>query len=195
MTERQRQTSGDYAAVAGLILSFGPSLPLTQTVNIDVFGDTLPESDELFFVNLSQPNSLTIDDSQGVATIVNDDVLPLVFNGVPVFNQKIQPNAPAPKGYGLYQDTGGSVYLHNGEFTESVTDLSITGRGYDWELTRTYRSGVRSIGPLGHNWDFADNRRLVEVNAGNLTNIQSSFLMRSPAMWCGWMATIAPIST
>ena len=32
-------TSGDYAAVAGLILSFGPSLPLLQTVSIDVFGD------------------------------------------------------------------------------------------------------------------------------------------------------------
>ncbi|MDC0936556.1 Calx-beta domain-containing protein, partial [Pirellulales bacterium] len=173
-------TSGDYAAVAGLILNFGPSLPLSQTVNIDVFGDTLPESDELFFVNLSQPNSLTIDDSQGVATIVNDDALPLVLNGVPVFNQKIQPNAPAPNGYGLYQDTGGSVYLHNGEFTESVTDLSITGRGYDWESTRTYRSGVRSIGPLGQNWDFADNRRLVEVNAGNLTSIQGSFPNAQP---------------
>jgi len=61
-------TGGDYTAVTGLVLNFGPSLPLSQIVSVDVVGDLLPESAELFFVNLSLPSGLTLDDSQGVAT-------------------------------------------------------------------------------------------------------------------------------
>ena len=168
-------SSGDYTSLSGLVLNFGPSLPLAQTVNVDIAGDLVPEADELFFVNLSSPNGLTIDDSQAVGTIVNDDNVSTVFNGVPIFNQKIQPNAPVPTGYGILQDSGGSVYLHSGEFTSSATDLSVTGRGFDWGFTRTYRSGISSEGPLGHNWDFSDNRRLVEANPTNLATLQISF--------------------
>ncbi|MBL8792802.1 MAG: hypothetical protein JNM56_02755 [Planctomycetia bacterium] len=84
---------------------------------------------------------------------------------------------PMPPGVlGDPQDTGyHQVYLNDGESTQVRTDLSIPGRGLDWEFTRVYRSGVQFDGPLGQNWDFADNRRLREVNPFNLDEIKLSF--------------------
>ncbi len=37
----------------------------------------------------------------------------------------------------------------NGELIETVTDLHLAGVGIDFDLTRTYRSGVYYFGPLG----------------------------------------------
>ena len=166
-----------------------------QTIFVTVHGDANLEGDERFFVTLSQPNGLTISDSQAVATILNDDGISPLFNLVPIFNQKIEPNVPLPDGYGIHQDTGGHVNLHNGEFTERATDLVIPGRGLDWEFTRSYRSGITFDGPMGQNWDFSDNRRLVAVNALNLTFSRLTFSAQRLAMWFGWTAWAAPIST
>jgi autotransporter-associated beta strand protein len=67
---------GDYNAVATTQLSFAPgetTKPLTVTVN----GDTVFESDEQFFVNLSNPSATaTILDGQGTGAITNDDAAP-----------------------------------------------------------------------------------------------------------------------
>jgi len=66
----------DYAANSGT-LNFAGMADETQTITIDVTGDTTAEVDEKFFVNLSNVSAggrnLTIDDSQGLGTIVNDD--------------------------------------------------------------------------------------------------------------------------
>ena len=43
--------------------------PIVVTIN----GDTTNEFDETFLVNLSSPVNATLNDSQGVGTIVNDD--------------------------------------------------------------------------------------------------------------------------
>jgi hypothetical protein len=43
------------------------------TVDVSVNGDTVVETDEVFFVNLLDPMNATIADEQGVATILNDD--------------------------------------------------------------------------------------------------------------------------
>src|SRR5262249_40289424 len=45
----------------------------SQTVTILVNGDRTKEPDETFYVNLSNPVSAVITDSQGVGTILNDD--------------------------------------------------------------------------------------------------------------------------
>ncbi|HEX8203359.1 MAG TPA: Calx-beta domain-containing protein, partial [Isosphaeraceae bacterium] len=50
----------------------------TQTVSVQVNGDTLDEDDETFVINLSSPTNATIVDGQGVATILDDDPLPTV---------------------------------------------------------------------------------------------------------------------
>jgi hypothetical protein len=65
----------DYNAVATTQLSFAPgeiSKQLTVTVN----GDTVFESDEQFFVNLTNPVNATLLDAQGAGTITNDDAAP-----------------------------------------------------------------------------------------------------------------------
>jgi multiple sugar transport system substrate-binding protein len=46
-------------------------------------------------------------------------------------------------------------------FTEQL--LVARPRPLDWVFRRTYRSDVRLDGPLGHNWEFADARRLLEL--------------------------------
>src|SRR6185436_10601946 len=48
----------------------------TQTVTVQVSGDTLSETDENFFVDLGAPTLATIMKSRGVVTIANDDAVP-----------------------------------------------------------------------------------------------------------------------
>jgi hypothetical protein len=66
----------DYVPISGT-LSYAPG-ETTRTVVVTVNGDTTTESSETFFVNLSVPVNAVIGDGQGVGTIVNDDLAPLV---------------------------------------------------------------------------------------------------------------------
>lgn len=61
----------DYLANSGT-LTFAPG-DVSETVTVTVNADSIGESDEDFFVNLSNPLGLIIADSQGVGTITNDD--------------------------------------------------------------------------------------------------------------------------
>lgn len=66
----------DYQAKSGT-LTFAPDVT-SQTISIAVKGDTMVEPDETFFVNLSNANiddytHVSIIDSQGIGTILNDD--------------------------------------------------------------------------------------------------------------------------
>jgi len=61
----------DYAASLGT-LTFDPGVE-TLTVAVTVNGDTDEESDETFFVNLTNAVGATITDAQGVGTILDDD--------------------------------------------------------------------------------------------------------------------------
>jgi hypothetical protein len=64
-------TANDYVAASGTA-TFSPGVT-ARTVTITVIGDTRPEADETFFVNLSGAVNATIADGQGVGTIQNDD--------------------------------------------------------------------------------------------------------------------------
>jgi RHS repeat-associated protein len=73
-------------------------------------------------------------------------------------------------------DTGpNSVYLDHGGFITAATDLAIPGRGLDWEFHRKYRSAKSFDGPLGNNWEFNYNQRLVEVTGVNLAEFAEDF--------------------
>jgi len=61
----------DYVATAGTV-TFPPGVT-SQPVVIPIIGDAIFESDETFFVNLSNPVNGAISVGQGVGTIVNDD--------------------------------------------------------------------------------------------------------------------------
>ncbi|MEO1431599.1 MAG: Calx-beta domain-containing protein [Cyanobacteria bacterium J06633_8] len=70
----------DYTATTGT-LTFNPG-ETSKTIDVPVIGDTIDESDETFYVNLSNANRGVIVDVQGVGTIIDDDgtppTLPLV---------------------------------------------------------------------------------------------------------------------
>ena len=61
----------DYTSTSGT-LTFSPG-QTTRTISVSVRGDNSQESNETLFVNLSSPSNVTIADSQGQGTIVNDD--------------------------------------------------------------------------------------------------------------------------
>ncbi|MCR9253694.1 MAG: cadherin domain-containing protein, partial [bacterium] len=68
-------TDGDYDAIATTTLTFNPG-ETSKTVSVTVNGDSKDESDESFFVDLSNPTNATITDNQGEGTITNDDTAP-----------------------------------------------------------------------------------------------------------------------
>jgi hypothetical protein len=61
----------DYVATSGT-LTFAPGVT-TQTITVNVTGDTTVEPNETFFVNLSNPTNATVATAQGTGTITNDD--------------------------------------------------------------------------------------------------------------------------
>ncbi len=82
----------DYQSTSGT-LTFTPG-QTSKTVTVKVVGDTKVESNETFFVNLSNAVNATIADNQGVGTINNDDQaqpdLTIQSSTVtPDFNQKV----------------------------------------------------------------------------------------------------------
>jgi hypothetical protein len=66
----------DYTTIPTTPLNFAAGGPLTQTVSVSVNGDTTVETNETFYVNLSNCTGCVIGDSQGTGTITNDDSVP-----------------------------------------------------------------------------------------------------------------------
>ncbi len=64
-------TGSDYASASGP-LSFTPQA-LSRTITVQVTGDTAPEPDETFTVNLANPTGAVLEDGSGLGTILNDD--------------------------------------------------------------------------------------------------------------------------
>jgi len=67
------------------------------------------------------------------------------------------------------------VVMATGELEFTQTDLKIPGRGFDFELKRTYRSRIHFNGRLGYNWVFNYHEMLVipDVSDAN-QNVQRS---------------------
>jgi hypothetical protein len=85
----------DYESRTGT-LGFAPA-DTTMTITIKVCGDTVSETGETFFVNLSNAIKATISDNQGLGMIANDDSLTYNFEGffAPVDNPPIVNTAKA----------------------------------------------------------------------------------------------------
>ncbi|MBW4532174.1 MAG: VCBS repeat-containing protein [Aphanothece saxicola GSE-SYN-MK-01-06B] len=75
----------DYVATSGT-LNFTGNAGETKTVSVTINGDTTVEPNESFFLNLSAPtNGVTLADSQGAGTILNDDAAPVAITTTPAF--------------------------------------------------------------------------------------------------------------
>ncbi|MEE4311148.1 MAG: choice-of-anchor D domain-containing protein [candidate division KSB1 bacterium] len=64
-------STDDYTSTSGTL-----DIPPGNTsgnIDVSITGDLIFESDEIFYVNLSDPNNVSIQDEQGVGTILNDD--------------------------------------------------------------------------------------------------------------------------
>src|SRR5258706_10329650 len=66
----------DYSWGSGAAL-FGPGV-VSRTISVPIIGDFRDEFDETFFLNISNATNATIADSQGMATILDDDPTPTV---------------------------------------------------------------------------------------------------------------------
>ena len=68
---------GDYQPISGLVLTFNPGDPLTQTVTVLVNGDPAPEATETFTINLSNPTGphASLARAMGIGTILNPFVV------------------------------------------------------------------------------------------------------------------------
>ena len=77
-------TSGsDYVGVATTTVTFAPGV-VSLPVSVTITGDADAESDETFFVNLTNAVGGTISDAQGVGTILDDDS-PIVTSALFVY--------------------------------------------------------------------------------------------------------------
>ncbi|MDH3825023.1 MAG: hypothetical protein OES14_04455, partial [Nitrosopumilus sp.] len=145
----------DYVAASGIatILDGNPSVEITVLVN----GDTTPEDDENFFVNLISSDGPAISDSQGVGTIENDDVDPSALSITSIDNNFGSPGETIIVTLtGTAFDPTANITLENGSGktptvnTSSITDTEIilavviSDKGTkigDWELTVTNPDG------------------------------------------------------
>jgi hypothetical protein len=75
-TDNTTLAGSDYVATSGTV-TFAPGQQ-SQTVSVNVKGDTTFEPTESFFVLLSNASNATISDNQGIGTIVNDDSQPSI---------------------------------------------------------------------------------------------------------------------
>jgi hypothetical protein len=92
---------GDFQHTSGT-LTFGAG-QTSKTVTVDVLGDTLVESNETFFVDLSGASGATLADARGQGTIVDDDATApepppgtwLATPAVPGFRVKVRVGGPS----------------------------------------------------------------------------------------------------
>jgi hypothetical protein len=72
----------DYTASNGTV-TFSPGTT-SQTISVDILGELITESNESFFINLSNANNATISDNQALVTIQNDDQTTLSIGDVTI---------------------------------------------------------------------------------------------------------------
>jgi uncharacterized repeat protein (TIGR01451 family) len=127
---------GDYTTKS-LTSQTIPAGSSTYSFTVLVNGDTTPETNETFFVNVTNVTGANVTDGQGQGTIVNDDVAPnLTINdvslnegnaGTTTFTFTVSLSAPAPAG-GVTFDiaTANSSAVAPGDYTaKSLTSQTI----------------------------------------------------------------------
>ena len=107
----------DYTSTTGT-LTFTPG-QTTQTITVLVVGETVPEANETFLVNLSGATNASISDNQGIGTITNDDV-PVTVNPGTV------PNGTVAVAYSQTLTASGGVAPYNFTVTAGALPAGLT---------------------------------------------------------------------
>ncbi len=107
----------DYTSTSGTLI-FTPG-QTTLTITVPVIGETVPEANETFFVNLSGAVNATITDNQGQVSIANDDV-PVTVNPATV------PNGTVAAAYSQTLTASGGVAPYSFAVTAGALPAGVT---------------------------------------------------------------------
>ena len=156
----------DLAEVAATSVEFSPGETEKQ-ITIFVNGDTTPELDETFSVNLTNAVGGSIDDGEGLGTIVNDDTNPsvrLITNGMILTESGGTITITAELSFAAVQPVTidlaftGNAALGD-DYSASATSIVIPVGGTSGSITLT---GLMDI--------FIDPNEIVTVSIDNVTN-------------------------
>ncbi len=121
----------DYTAANGTV-AFGPG-ERSKTVSVIVLGDTIPEPDEAFVVQLTDPVNATATDSQGRASITDDDQAVISIDdvtlaegdsGTTAATFTVSLSAPSDKTVTLDFATSGETALAGEDYTPLAGSLT-----------------------------------------------------------------------
>jgi subtilisin-like proprotein convertase family protein len=159
--------AADYAPTSGS-LSFTPGTT-AQTIGVASHGDTVPESDESFFVRLSSPVNATISDGLGEGSILDDDQTnnppftpsnpspPSGSTGVSLTPSLSwtggDPDAGNAVTYDVYFGTSPAppvVSIDQGAASFAPAPLD-AGTSYSWKVVARDNLGAEAAGPV---WNF-----------------------------------------
>ncbi|MBK8809318.1 MAG: VCBS repeat-containing protein [Acidobacteria bacterium] len=121
----------DYIRIPATLLVFEPG-QTTKTVNVSVIGETVPEPDETFIVNLVGPQNATIQRAEGIGTIDDDDTVisfdtPADFDGDD--KSDISVFRPSNGQWWLNRSLAGLIVHTFGNSTDILTPADFTGDG------------------------------------------------------------------
>ncbi|MBD2663840.1 SCP-like extracellular protein, putative [Richelia sinica FACHB-800] len=129
-TANQTASAGsDYSRTTGT-LTFNPG-ETQKTINVAVLGDTASEADENFLVNLANPTNGMIGDSQGVGTILSDDIATISIQNLTVVEGRdnqavvnVTLNAPSTQAVSVTYTTSAGTATTNTDFTPITGTLT-----------------------------------------------------------------------
>ena len=127
----------DYTSTSGT-LTFTSAASQTKTITVSVVGDTVPEPNETFTVNLGAPSNgaIAIADGSGLGTIVNDDVAMLSINDVSLaegnsgttnFVFSVTLGGAVAGGFTLPYSTSDGTASQPGDYTPASGTLTFAG--------------------------------------------------------------------
>ena len=112
------------------------------------------------------------------ALVAGPTAYPPMFGGAKAFNGPTCNELPLSRQIFTAQQeparnpvSAGGVLLHSGAAQFTEVDLVVPSRGFDFVLSRTYRSDVIHRSPLGYNWDHNYFRRLVPGANGDVVRL------------------------
>ena len=168
----------DYVTTNGT-LTF-PANTSTQTISVQVLGETLIESSEIFYLNLGNPSNATINKSQGIGSIIDDDTMadlellitrssPTEWNGTNYAGHEVT-YAITVTNRGPYAAT--NVVVTN-SFLTGVTLVSATNS--QGTFTSIGTLFTFDLGVVGSNASATATLTIVPTNTSGLTNSASVY--------------------
>ncbi|QDV51351.1 Calx-beta domain protein [Gimesia fumaroli] len=153
----------DYTAASGTLNFTGSSAGETQTITVSLVDDFIVESDETFLVNLSNlvtSGTITLADSQGVATIIDDDSVK-IDGTADADDFQVQMNAD-----GVTLEVWNGASLAFSDLLTNVMELNINGGAGDDTFTVDLSNGLPF--PFGNiNFDGAADGGSVVLESGS----------------------------